>query len=416
MDAVDAALRAEPAIAAARADLAAARASVGETKSAFRPQVDLSTSLVRYEKPMVVTPIHGFTPGQLPPFDRTLIQSNLGATYLLFDAGASRARVRQAQAGESVAAASVDEAAAAVAARTANLYLSALSDASSLEAHDLRTAALQSELSRVQKLREVGRAADVEVLRVQAALASAGAERTSTAADLDVAERELARVTELPIDRTRAANLDRSAIDANTIGSRDDLDRAAIESNPTLRQARERLQAQQAAISFARAGNRPRLEAAGSVLQFGSAAGNFAAEWNTGVQLHWSAFNGGATKARIAQATAAAKKAEEEVNAGERQIRGSIDQALADFQQARASEESLRTAVTQFQEVVRIEKLRLEQGVGVQTDYLRAEADLMQARAGLAAARYRSMMVFVEIGRLTGQLDSAWLAQKVRSE
>lgn len=415
-EAVDAALVAEPAVAAARADLASARASVGESKSAVKPHLDVSSSLVEYQKPMVVTPIHGFTPGQLPEFDRTLLQSTVGATYLLFDAGASRARIDQARAGEFAAAASVDAAAASVASRTAMLYLTVLSDAASLEAHDLRTTALKSELSRVQKLFEVGRAANVEVLRVEAALASAAAERTTTAANLEVAERELARVTALPAERTRAANLEPGDLDTSTLGSREDLDRMAIDSNPALRQARERFQAQQAAISYARAGNLPRLQAAGNILQFGSAAGNFTAEWNTGVMLRWSAFDGGATRARVAQATAEAKKAEEQLRAAEKQIRDSIDQALADFDQARASEQSLRDAVTSFQEVARIEKLRLEEGAGTQTDYLRAEADLMQARAGLAAARYRSMMVFVEIARLTGQLDTAWIAQKLRSE
>jgi len=39
-----------------------------------------------------------------------------------------------------------------------------------------------------------------------------------------------------------------------------------------------------------------------------------------------------------------------------------------------------------------------------------------ELRAGLAAARYRSMMAMVEVARITGQLDSAWIAEKLRSE
>ena len=414
--AIDAALSADPALAAARADFSAAHAVVGQAQSALRPHLDLSSSLLEYEKPMVVTPIHGFTPGELPEFDRTLLQSSLAATFLLWDGGASRARVRQAQAGESVASASVDAAVRTVAAQTAELYLTVLSQSAALEAHDLRITALNSELARVQQLRAVGRAADVEVLRVQAALAAAEADRTATAASLDVAERELARITGLAVEQTRAAELAKTPLDTSAIGEREALDRMAVESNPNVRQARERIAAQNAAMAFARAGNLPRLQAAGSLLQFGSGAGTFATEWNGGLMLRWSPLDGGATRARIAEAKAQALKAEEELKLSERNVRDAIDRAIADFEQARASVSSLETAVARFQEVVRIEKLRLQEGAGTQTDYLRAEADLMQARAGLAAARYRSMTAMVEIARLTGQLDASWISQKLRSE
>lgn len=416
VEAIDAALNADPAVAAAGAEVASARAAVGETKSALRLHVDVSGSLVQYEEPMVVTPIHGFTPGQFPEFDRTLIQSNVAASYLLYDGGASRARVRQASAGQSAAAAALDAARKAVAAKTAALYLTVLSHAATLEAHDRRTAALEAELDRVKKLREVGRAANVEVLRVEAALASAASERTSTSADLDLAERSLARMAGLPVPQTRAPNLQPTRLDTSVIADRTELERQALDSSPTVRQSRETLLAQRAAISFARAGGLPRLQALGSLLEFGSAAGEFSTEWNTGIQVRWSAFDGGAAKERVAQAKAAAERAEQQVRLTEKDVRDAIDRSLADFERARATADSLRTAVDRFEEVVRIEKLRLEAGAGTQTDYLRAEADLIQVRAGLAAARYRSMMALVEIARITGQLDSAWLAEMTRSE
>ena len=412
-EAVDAALAVDPQIAAAGVGIAGARAGIGEARSALRPHVDLAASALEYQKPMVVTPIHGFTPGQLPQFDRTLIQSNIGATYLLWDGGASRARVQQAKAAEQAAASGQDAVAKNVEARTAVLYLAVLSNAAELEAYRLRTVALDSELARVRPLREVGRAADVEVLRVEAALASAAAERTSIAADLEVAEQTLARATGLGLARTRASNLEEPHLDRGAAGTREDLEKAAVQSNPAVRQARENLLAQQAAITFARAGNLPRLQAAGSLLQFGSGRGDFTMEWNTGVTIRWSAYDGRATASRVAQAQAAADRAEQQVRQAEKDVRDSLDRALADLDQARAAVESLRVAVQRFEEVTRIEKLRLETGVGTQTDYLRSEADLMQSRAGLAAARYRSMMARVEIARITGDLDPAWI---VRSE
>lgn len=411
VQAVDAAVAGDPAVAAAQAGLAAARAALGEAESTLQPHLDLSGSAVRYEEPMVVTPIHGFTPGQFPEFDETLLQSALSASYLLYDGGAGRARIRQARAGEAVAAAVLEAARAAIAARVATLYLAVLSRASSVQAHDLRAVALQAELDRVGKLRQVGRAADVEVLRVEAALAAAAAERTGAAADLEVAERSLSRSAGLPLDRTRAANLVGARFDSSFIPERQQLEKLASESNPDLHQARERLRVQRAAVSFARAGKYPRLQTVGSLLQFGSGEGDFTTEWNAGLQLRWSLFDGGATRARVAQASALAERAEQQVREIEREVREATDRALADLDRERATAESLETAVARFSEVARIEKLRLETGVGIQTDYLRAVADLMQARAGLAAARYRSMIAMVELARIAGQLDGTWLRQ-----
>jgi outer membrane protein TolC len=406
--AVHAALAADPVIGAATADVAAARAVTREAESARKPHLDLGGSILRYEEPMVVTPIHGFTPGQLPEFDETLIQSNLTASYLLYDRGAARARIRQSEAGEGAAEASLDSARAAIAARTAASYLIVLSQAASLQAHDLRKTALESELARVRQLLDVGRAANVEVLRVEAALAAAAAERTTTAANLEVAERSLALLTGLPESETRVFNLDAAAMRIPSVGEREPLQRAAVESNANVRQARQRALAQRAAISFARAGNGPRLLAVGSLLEFGSAEGSFALEWNTGLQVRWSVFDGGATGARVAQALAAAERAEQQIRIAERDARDAVDRALAEIEQARANAESLGTAVERFAEVVRVEKLRLDAGVGTQTDYLRAEADLMQARAGLAVAQYRTMIAAVEIARITGEISTFW--------
>jgi OMF family outer membrane factor len=119
--------------------------------------------------------------------------------------------------------------------------------------------------------------------------------------------------------------------------------------------------------------------------------------------VRWPLFDGGATRGRIAQAEAAENRAGEQVRLAENEARDALDRAVGDLEQTRANEESLRVAVERFQEVVRVEKLRLDAGVGVQSDYIRAEADLMQSRAALAAARYRAMAAAVEISRITGR-------------
>ncbi|MGQ0562943.1 MAG: TolC family protein, partial [Gemmatimonadota bacterium] len=76
---------------------------------------------------------------------------------------------------------------------------------------------------------------------------------------------------------------------------------------------------------------------------------------------------------------------------------------------------ALEAAVAQSQEVARIDRLALEAGAGVQSDYLTAEADLLRARAGLSEAHAQELMALVELARITGVLSESWLADNVES-
>ena len=69
----------------------------------------------------------------------------------------------------------------------------------------------------------------------------------------------------------------------------------------------------------------------------------------------------------------------------------------------------LELAVAQSEEVARIEALALEAGAGVQTDFLRAQAELFQARASLSQARHGEIMARIELARVRGELSLAWI-------
>jgi outer membrane protein TolC len=66
--------------------------------------------------------------------------------------------------------------------------------------------------------------------------------------------------------------------------------------------------------------------------------------------------------------------------------------------------------------VSRIEKLRLETGVGTQADYLRAEADRFEAEAGVIDARYAEAAARAELARIAGALGPEWIRENLRSE
>jgi outer membrane protein TolC len=103
--------------------------------------------------------------------------------------------------------------------------------------------------------------------------------------------------------------------------------------------------------------------------------------------------------------------AAEQMRTAALQIGGEVDRALSALRESSARGSSLESAILQFTEVVRIEKLRLETGTGVQTDYLAAEADLVSTRVSLADVQYAEVVARVELARATGMLDPSTLAQ-----
>ena len=408
-EAIRAAMTNFPGVAASANQTEAARAVVEELESSRLPSLSFAATGVHHSDPMLAIPIHEFDLNNRFPFDRTLLQSAITANYSLYDAGARGARIEEAQHIAESAGAATDAARQNAGARAAVAYTTVLGRAAIADAHGMRITALEAERARVLLLREVGRAARVEELRVDASIAAAVAERGDATAALESAERTLARITGLPLEDTRGSNLVPVSEAALPLPHRDTLERETSGS-PLVRQARAREAAQQATIDFERRGRRPEVFASAQELFYATPWAMLEDNWNVGVALRFNFFDGGATSSRIARATASALAATEEVRSAEVETGIALDRAIAELQQSRDTAIGLASAVEKFEEVARIQKLLLENGAGTQADYLRAEADLLAARANLAAARYRAVAARVEIARITGDLSPDWIA------
>lgn len=405
-----------PSASAARAGESAARATVDEEEADRLPSLLLSGSAVRYEEPMIARPIHGFTPGTAPPFDETLLQGRASLRYTLFDGGARGSRIRASRSRAAAAGAARMAAEDRLVVAVASTYVDVLGRGELLRAHDRRLRALRSERDRVRRLLEVGRIAPVDSLRIEASLASARAEKVAVASSLEVAERELARLTGLPADSTREEHLREVALAAPAIPTRDELVRRAVAANPGVREVREELAAAEAGAGAARSAYWPRLELAGDWTAWGSAEHSTVDEWNAGVRVSFPLFTGGARGRAVARADARRDGARDAVRLAELEAGRAVDRALSALDEARARVAALEVAAARSREVADAEALRLEAGRGTQTDYLDAEADLLATRAALIRARYGEIAARISLARATGSLDPGWLEENVGAD
>lgn len=409
------ALDSHPSVAMARARRDADEAGVREVRASRLPSLTVAGSVVQYEEPMVVTPIHGLSAGQTPPFDETLIQGVGSLRYTLWDGGARGARIDGARDRAAASDAAVDESRQMLLAEVIDAYLEVLITDQVLDAHARRVEALGAERDRVTRLRDVGRAPEVEGLRVDAALASAEAEWTSLRTRLETAERRLARLVGLSPADTRVALLRSPAPPTDEVPERHSAISSAETMSPSLLRARAEAEAASAGVSNARSLRWPTIDLTGNLFNRGSAGGGFEQEWSAGLQVSVPLFTGGATGSRIARAEAESDAARERARYTGLQIADAVDRALSAMEEADARAESLDAAVQASAEVARIERLRLETGRGVQRDYIDAEATLLEARAGLARAEYARLTARARAARVSGELTLGWIHEHLNT-
>jgi outer membrane protein len=415
LDAVRHSLERYPSVGAARAGRTAARAAVGEALAARYPALRVEGSATRFEEPMVVSPFHGFTPGELPTFSETLVQGGLTARYTVFDGGGRGARVRAARSEARAADADLDAARQVLTARVTRAYLETLGARLVLEAHDRRLASLREEVSRARQRLEVGKAARVDVLRVEAAVARAEAERVATAERLGRSERDLARLCDLSPGDVSASRLEAVRLVTVASAARESLAVDALESSPSIAGSRHRVAAAEAGHSAARSAWWPEVSLVGRYLYYGDDQGDGVAEWQAGAALSYGLFTGWARQRAVDRTRAEGRRARESLRLSELAVREEVDRSLSTLAEARARVQSFEKALARFEEVVRIERLRRETGVGTEADYLEAEADRLEARAGLVEARHGEIAARVELARVTGRLDPAWLEHNLES-
>lgn len=414
--AVERALTQYPSVGIARAAAEEARAAKGEALAARVPSLRVSATGTRYDEPSIVSPIHDFSPGSFPPFHETVLSSNATLSYTLFDGGARGGRIRQARALLRSAESALDDASGGLVWSVIRTYVDVVARSRVLDAHDRRVEALRSERSRVLQLLEVGRAAEVDRLRIEAALASAEADEVQASIALDAAERDLARLIGATQQDAAASRLVPMALVDSRVEPRDSLRSAALDRSAALLRAQFEAAAAGAAAGAARGARWPRLRLSGTYAYYADPDGYHADEWSGALALTYDLFTGGATSSAIRRADASRRAAQERVRQATVELDRDLDRALALNRESRARVASLGSAVARYSEVARIQRLLLESGAGTQTDYLSAEADLLTARAGLAAARADRIAARAELARVVGTLNLDWIDRNLEPE
>jgi len=412
-EAVRLTLESHPSVGVSKARRESSAWILHQAQGARFPLVSTDASLARYQEPALVAPLHGFDPTMAPAFDRSLVRGNLTVTYSVYDGGARVGRIGQAEAGEAMAAAGQSASEIDLTAQVSAAYLEILSGADLLSAAGNQREALEAEGDRVRQFFQEGKVARVDLLRVQAALSQSEAVEISLRSRLEVAQGRLGRLTGLSGERLRSRTLASIRLRSGSVAALPEAMGLARSANPGLEVARQRLAGASAGAQVANANWRPTVQTAGAYSDFGALDGEHTFEWQGSLRVSLPIFTGGALRGERERASADEREASEALRLAELAVEEGVEGALAAVSESRALRDALERGVEQAEEVARIEALALEVGSGIQTDFLRAQAELFQARAALAQARHGEVMAAIQLARVTGELSLEWLRENM---
>jgi len=132
---------------------------------------------------------------------------------------------------------------------------------------------------------------------------------------------------------------------------------------------------------------------------FSGGANEWGKEWNPNLVLSLPVYNGGATKARVAQAGSQFKQIETSLEQLERGIVLQIKQALSNLETARESIYAQKKNVDLAEETLSLAEARYRSGAATNLDVLDAQLVLTRARTGYANALYNHNIARADLER-----------------
>jgi outer membrane protein TolC len=320
----------------------------------------------------------------------TRLGSNVRAEYDLGLSGARSARIRGAEEQVRLAELSFEQVREDLRLGTTTDYYAVQEAIEQIRINQGFLAEAERNLRDTQLRQEVGVGTRFDVLQAEVQVANARQALTQSVSQRQIAQRQLARRLNVPptIDLTTLAvaiagswplSLEDSIVQA--FQNRSELEQALVERsfNETQRQLRL-AQLRPNLGLFAQYGVQTQLTSpTGSTFSLDDG-------FSVGAQFSWPLFDGGATRAQVAQSELDIQIDEAGFANSRNTIRLEVEEAYYTLVANQANIETARAAENQARQALELANLRFNAGVGTQLDVISATRELTEAQGNLVRA------------------------------
>ena len=373
-EAVAIALKKQPLVGIARANLLTAQGHVQQAAAGQYPQLGASGTYAQQQA------IRGSLLSQTPYSAAITVQQ------LLFDFGRTRDGLRQQRALELSSRYTLTRTQQSVALQVKTAFYTLVQNLANVVISEQDVANLQRELDEANARMNNGLGAPVDVLSAKTNLA-AGAVALSSARDTALGSQiALAQLMGInprtPIVPAAAKEV---AVDNET--DIEKLVTSAMNDRPDIRSAKEQVNAAVFAVTQARKGNLPRVDAVGGFNGRGQTDPFDTQYTNYGITVSWTFGDGGLVAGEVKAARGAEDSARQTLIDVTNQAITDVSTAFVDLQSALQRLDLAQVGVANAQELVHIDEGRYLGGIGQFVDVTTAQASFITAQHSLTQAQ-----------------------------
>lgn len=376
---IDHALANSPILAVAETDVAVAEGLIIEAQAAQQPGLRLSAAARHYDQNR--TGHMGAAPGAEQFYDTDLNEMQLQMRQLIWDSGRAQAKlnasrnIRDARTSQklrieqellfSVLLACID----------------VVNQQAVIEAVIQNIEDVNAALTRIRKLQEVGKVANVDVLRVEVREQEVQSQKETAVHMLNSHLARLTRICGMSQTPTGIASDSIETIIQFPDIKPEDYLLTALAHRPDLLAQKAKVEATRNERKAAATGNQPVLNAVVAGNQYGNDGGKVVNNGFAGLELGWQFSDGGLTRSRKKIANANTTKENHLLRESELRVNEQVRIATSAIESAGARLVRSQKGLALAEEAYRIELLNYEHGKGTVNDLLDAQAALFTARS-----------------------------------
>jgi len=396
---IDTALKQSPSLISSGLDVAASQESIKGAKGARFPRVDLNAGYIKENRPIPFIPAQ--SPKIQPSFSDEIYFGNVFMRIPIYEGGRLTGQVKVSEIEKEIQSFRKEFTTQDIIANVTNAFNKVLQLKEFRVANLKSVEALERQQKNTKLYVEAGRAANVELLRVEVQLASEKQNFIRTEEAINRARYGLAYM--MGVDAVEISDVEGQLSDDEQMVAQniDEL----LKSRPDIVTASRRVEQSKTKIDVASGRRYP------SVALFGNYGHKAGPEfyqryevWEAGVLASINIFDGGTISSEIQREKIFHQKAQEDLKQTTLRARFEVDSALSSNREAENKLSVARKAVTQSEETLRIEELKYRTGAGTITDVLLAQSAMSLAQANYYQALYDYSTSITEFKRATGTI------------
>lgn len=381
-----------------------ARAADARVDVAFAPLLPQVTATASYSR-STANPVPRAGQVNLPPRDPSFDtygfwNFGINASYLVYDFGQTRGRLKSAEASAEVTKLSQRAQRLNVALNVRNTYFQARQQKALLLVATETLKNQERHLNQIRGFLEIGTRPRIDLVQAQADRESAELQRVNAENNYAIAKAQLVQAMGLDsappfeVSDETITQLDLEEAEPSRLYAR------ALAARPDVLAAIGSVRAQELSASALKGAYGPSLSLSTGVTEAGAALDTLRWNWNAQAALSWPIFQGGITKAQVREARANVDAATAQVNLVKQQVLLAVEQARIGVLGAKRALATADVLVQNARERLNLAEGRYQTGTGsiielgdaqlaltsAQQQRVQAEYTLSTARAALLSA------------------------------